>query len=146
MDVKVIVALVGGCAATLAPAISYYFTKKQERSVARHSLKLDHYREFIDALAGVIDGEATDDGKMRYSRSTNTMYLIASNKVLQALQDFLEGTKQSNSNKSAEAHDRLLSRLVWEIRNDLGDSPTPKPDDFEMRLWASGVTRPKSRN
>jgi hypothetical protein len=143
MDAKIVVALVGGCAATLAPAISYYFTKKQERAVARHNLKLDQYREFVDALAGILDGEATDESQQRFSRSTNNMYLIGSNDVLKAMQLFRDEIRISNLNKTAEAHDRLLSRVVWEIRKDLGDTPTHKPDDFEVRLWASGVKQSK---
>jgi len=143
MDTPVIVALVAGFAATSAPALSYWLTKRQERSVARHNLKLDHYREFIDALAGIVDGEDTDESQSRFSRTTNTMYLIASNDVLKALQAFRDEIRQSNTNKTDEAHDRLLSRLVWEIRHDLNDSPTFNPKDFSMRLWASGAKRPK---
>ncbi len=141
MDTKVIVALVGGCAAISAPAISYYLTKKQERAVARHNLKLSQYQEFVDALAGNIDGESTDESQQRFSRATNTMYLIASNNVLRAMHLYREEIRASNPNRSIEAHDRLLSLLVWEIRRDLKDPPTAKPEDFEMRLWTSGTKR-----
>jgi hypothetical protein len=71
------------------------------------------------------------------------MYLIGSNDVLKAMQLFRDEIRISNLNKTAEAHDRLLSRVVWEIRKDLGDTPTHKPDDFEVRLWASGVKQSK---
>jgi hypothetical protein len=145
MDVKVTVALVGGGAVTLAPAISYYFTKRQERAVARHNLKLGQYQEFIEALAGNLHGESSDETQQRFSRASNTMYLIASNDVLRSMDLYRTEIRASNSNRSDEAHDRLLSRLVWEIRNDLGDPPTTKPEDFEMRLWASGVRGERSR-
>jgi len=33
----------------------------------------------------------------------------------------------------------LWSRLVWEIRDDLGDPPKKSPDTFQAMLWASCV-------
>jgi len=135
MDVKIAVALVGGCAATLAPAISYYFTKKQERSVTRHNLKFSYYQEFIDAAAGFV-GNKNSENRQRLGRSINTMYLVASNEVIGILHAFLHENRESNPQKNAEEHDRLLSWLVWEIRKDLKDPPTSKPEDFKMRLWS----------
>lgn len=141
MDVPIVVALVGGCAATLAPALSYYLTKRNERAVTHHSLKLSHYQEFVDALACNAHGEATDEEKLRYTQATNTMHLIASNSVIQALHRYSELV--FGPARSIEIHDRLLSRLVWEIRKDLKDVPTSRPEDFEMRLWSAGVKRSK---
>ena len=44
----------------------------------------------------------------------------------------------SNKNRSADRHNDLLSRLEWEIREDLLIPQNPPLAQFKARLWCSG--------
>ncbi len=143
MEVNLTQALLAGAVALAAPSLSYYLTKRHEVSVAQHNLKLEQYQEFMAALAGIIEGEATDESHQRFARSTNTLQLVASNKVLVALNAYREQISYSNKNRNFTKEDELLSMLVWEIRNDLHDAPTDSPSEFSARLWSSGPPKAK---
>jgi len=97
------------------------------------------YREFTNAMAGMAEGDANDEDKMRFNVTSNSLHLIASNEAVEALEAFRKEISASNKNKSIEAHDALLSLLFWEIRRDLGDVPTRNPTDFKVKLYTSGV-------
>jgi len=64
--------------------------------------------------------------------------LIASQGVIAALHDFQTEVSVSNTNKDDDRHDALLSRLEWEIGEDLGIPKNPPMDEFKARLWCSG--------
>ena len=143
MEIKLFEIVLTGAVALAVPSLSYYLTKKHELRVAQHNLKLSQYQEFMDALAGVIEGEATDEGHKRFGRATNTLQLVASNNVIVALHAYREEIRVSNQHRNIDKDEALLSRLVWEIRKDLNDAPTNNPSDFSARLWSS--TPPKSK-
>jgi len=90
----------------------------------------------------MAEGDATSEDKMRFNVASNSLHLIASNNAIDALDAFRREISASNQNRSQEAHDRLLSRLYWEIRRDLGDVPTEDPDSFKVKLYTSGA-KPK---
>jgi hypothetical protein len=143
MEIKLFEIVLTGAVALAAPSLSYYLTKRHELRVAQHNLKLSQYQEFMDALAGIIDGEATDEGHKRFGHATNTLQLVASNDVMVALHAYREEISYSNEHRNIDNEYALLSRLVWEIRKDLNDAPTPNPSDFSARLWASAPPKPK---
>jgi hypothetical protein len=69
--------------------------------------------------------------------------LVASKQVIKALHDFRDETAGSNPHRSLEKHDKLLSKLVREIRADLGVTAQSNPDDLTIQLWVSGVDSDK---
>lgn len=58
MDTPVIVAIISAAVAVVAPAISFYLTKRKEREADWQKYKFEQYKEFIAALSGVVGGEA----------------------------------------------------------------------------------------
>jgi hypothetical protein len=66
--------------------------------------------------------------------------LIASQGVIAALHDFQDEARASNANRDAKRHDALLSRLEWEIRQDLRIPGNPPMNEFEANLWCSGAS------
>ena len=142
MNVSIYVAIIGAIAALLAAAFTYAGTKRREREADWRKLKLDMYREFTTAMAGMAEGDASDEDKMRFNVASNSLHLIASSRTIGALEAFRREISASNQNRNLEMHDRLLSRLFWEIRHDLGDVPTDKPEDFNVKLYTSGA-KPK---
>lgn len=59
--------------------------------------------------------------------------------MLTALHLFCDEIAESNPHRDDKRHDALWSRLVREIRHDLDDPPTTRPETFVARLWVSGV-------
>ena len=139
MNVSIYVAIIGVVAGLPTAAYTYAGTKRREREADWRKLKLEMYREFTTAMAGMAEGDASDEDKMRFNVASNSLHLIASNRTIGALEAFRREISASNQNRSLEMHDRLLSRLFWEIRHDLGDIPTGKPEDFKVKLYTSGA-------
>ncbi|WP_170002454.1 hypothetical protein [Pseudopontixanthobacter vadosimaris] len=82
---------------------------------------------------------APPDAKVRFATAVNNLHLIGSPSVIVALHAFTDEIAESNrANMERDRHDELWSRLVWEIRNDLGDAPGDRAN-FSARLWASGT-------
>ena len=131
-----LITVFGGIA--LASA-SYWFTKRQERGAELRRQKLEHYKDFVFSLNGVISGESTPEGQMAFAKACNNLNLIAPQSVITALQKFQMEIKISNPIKSAEMHDILMSKLFYEIRRDLGVSPSDDLENFRVGLWSSGV-------
>ncbi len=141
MNPSIYVAVIGAAAAIVTASLTYAFTKRREREADWRKLKLEMYREFAVAMAGMAEGDAADKEKTRFNLACNSLHLIASNDTVNALEAFRYEIRASNQSRSIEDHDRLLSRLFWEIRRDLGDVPTKSPQDFKMKLYTSGISK-----
>nr|WP_315495560.1 hypothetical protein [uncultured Rhodoferax sp.] len=139
MENEVVTALIAATGAIFLAGATYWFTKKSEREAELRKEKLEHYKDFVASLSGVISGETTAEGQRSFSRSCNKLNLVATQPVLEALQLFQEEIKVTNSNHSKKKHDELMSRLFYEIRKDLAVSPKDRKDNFSVGLWASGV-------
>ncbi|HEV3300299.1 MAG TPA: hypothetical protein VG055_11685 [Planctomycetaceae bacterium] len=123
---------------------TYWFTKKREREADLRKEKLQHYKDFVAALSGVISGESTPDAQRAFSRACNSLNLIAPQAVIKALREFQEEIKVSNTDRSKDRHDRLMSRLFLEIRRDLQVAPNDDESTFAVGLFASGVPADRS--
>lgn len=83
---------------------------------------------------------AREPAKVRFAHAVNDLHLIGSAEVISALHAFTDEIAESNNeNRTRDRHDELWSKLVWNIRNDLGDPPTKAAAEFCARLWASGT-------
>lgn len=139
MDTPILVAVISAAASLAVAAITFSLTKRKERDAEWRKQKLEHYREFLDALSGVVGSDATPEGQRRWAKATNTIGLVASQQVLLALRLFQDVTAKSNPNPSSEAHDRVLNKLMLAIRADLEVTPADDPATFSFRLWCSGT-------
>ena len=108
MESSILVAMISAAAAVAAAAVSYTFTKRREREAEWRRLKLEHYREFVAALSGVVGERSTAASQARYSDAVNTMALVAPEEVLRALYRFQDEIRVSNQSKSQQRHDALL--------------------------------------
>ena len=148
MAAEVATALIAASGAVVLAGASYWFTKKREREAELRKEKLEHYKDFVASLSGIISGEGTPEGQRAFARACNKLNLVAPQSVLSALQLFQQEIKVGNSSKSQGQHDKLMSALFLEIRKDLGVSPTDNENTFKAWLWASGAppadTQPSS--
>jgi hypothetical protein len=139
MDTPILVAVISASASIAVAALTFFFTKRKERQAEWRKQKLEHYREFLDALSGVVGTDATREGQLRWARACNTIGLVASQRVLLALRGFQDAIAKSNKKSTAEEHDIRLNQLMLAIRADLDISPADDPKNFSFRLWCSGA-------
>ena len=140
MPADIATSLIAASGAIILAGATYWFTKKREREAELRREKLEHYKDFVASLSGVISGESTPDGQRAFSRACNKLNLVAPQAVLEALQAFQNEIKTTNRSRSNEQHDKLMSTLFLEIRKDLGISPSDDSATFKVGLWASGVS------
>lgn len=146
MSSDVVTALIASSGAIVVAATSYWFTKKHERESELRKEKLEHYKELASCLSGIVRGESTPDSQRAYSLIRNKLNLIAPYSVIKALRDYGEATSARNPNPATgDFHDKLLSKLFYEIRKDLGMRPKDDPQEFLIGLWASGQQGQRSK-
>lgn len=132
-------AIISALAAIFASAGAIILTKQKEREAAWRAKKLAYYEEFFGAASGIVGDSAPHDAKIRFATAVNNLHLLASANVIRALHALTDEIAQSNAaSMTKERHDELWSKLVWQIRADLGDAPGD-PATFQARLWSSGV-------
>jgi hypothetical protein len=139
MSAEVITALISACGALALAGASYWFTKKKEREADWRKEKLEHYKEFVASLNGIISEEGTPEGQRAFAAACNKLNLVAPQSVIEALREFQQGIKITNSDKSRDRHDALMSQLFYQIRKDLNISPEDDRETFQVGMWASGV-------
>lgn len=145
MPAEIFTALIAASGAVVLAGASYWFTKKRERDAELRKEKLEHYKDFVASLSGIISGESTREGQVAFSRACNKLNLVAPQAVLEALQVFQSEIKVTNHERNDERHNELMSKLFYEIRKDLEISPRDEETTFKVGLWASGVS-PKNSN
>ncbi|MEN3809896.1 hypothetical protein ABH309_18535 [Chromobacterium piscinae] len=143
MDAPILVAVISSAASIVVAAVAFFLTKRKEREAEWKKQKLEHYREFMDALSGTVGSDSTSEEERRWTRAANAIGLVASHRVLLALWQFQDAIARSNPNPSRKAHDEALNKLMFAIRFDLQISPADDPETFSYRLWCSGTNDPK---
>lgn len=140
MAYEITSAIIASSGALALAVVTYWFTKKREREAELRKERLEHYKEFVASLSGIIEGESTKEGQRRFSMACNKLNLVAPEAVIVALKNYHDGTKQSASHRTLERHDELFSKLMHEMRKDLRIAPTDDTNKTMFRLLSSGVT------
>jgi hypothetical protein len=138
MNPSVITASISAAAALVVAAVSYALSKRREREAEWRKVKLEHYREYIAGLSGIVNERATPTSQARYSDAVNALLLVAPGSVLRALRAFQAEIAVSNKNRSDHRHDALLSDLVRAIRHDIHPG---RIDDRDLSFQVLGVPR-----
>lgn len=145
MAAEIATTLIAASGAVVLAGASYWFTKKRERDAELRKEKLEHYKDFVASLSGIVSGESTPEGQRAFSRACNKLNLIAPQAVIKALQDFQQEIKVTNATRSNERHDKLMSRLFYEMRKDLQVAPKDRDTSFVFGVWAAGVPPERQR-
>lgn len=139
MAVEIVAPLIAASGAIVLAGATYWFTKKREGEAELRKEKLEHYKDFVASLSGVISGESTPEEQRAFARACNKLNLVAPQAVIRTLQEYQQEIKITNDNKSDERHDRLMSRVFYEMRKDLQVRPKDEDADFLFGLWAGGA-------
>lgn len=138
MDKTVIVAIITVSGSILVAASTFFFTKRHEIKVEWQKQKLNHYKVLISSLSALaVDGTDKEEANMNFALATNTIALVAPQNVISALMELHNYVKFSNKNQTPEEHDRLLQKLLLEIRKDIGLSRKDDPNTFDFHLIGS---------
>jgi len=142
MDTSLAIALLGLAGSLLAAVVTYWLSKQKDLEAERRKEKLTYYKAFIESLNGIVEGDATPEGHLAFSRATNNLLLFAPQIVLAALNAFRSEISSSNAvNRTQEKHDALLAELLLAIRKDVGVLPVDERATFRPVLWTSGAPR-----
>lgn len=139
METGILIAVISAMASLVGAAASFLFSLRREQAGDWRKVKFEHYCEFMTALSGITGSDATSAGHRLFAQASNTIQLVASKRVIDALHDFREEIASSNAHPSTERQAMLLSTMVREIRADLGVPRRSNPDDLSVRLWVSGT-------
>jgi dsDNA-specific endonuclease/ATPase MutS2 len=139
MAAEAVTALIAATGAVALAGATYWFTKKREREAELRKEKLEHYKDFVVSLSGIVSGESTPDAQRAFARACNKLNLVAPQAVVKSLQDFQQEIKISNTQRSNDRHDQLMSAMFREMRKDLEITPADKDSSFIFGLWASGA-------
>jgi hypothetical protein len=132
METNVSVATISASASIMAAAISYFLTKSLERQKDWRNQKLRYYAELVAATSGVVAGDETPDSQRRFTTACNTIGLVASQKVINCLNEFREALWVPPD--PPDAHERKFIALLREIRSDLRILPKDDPATFAYHL------------
>lgn len=119
MNPGLLSAVLSGAAAIIVAVLSYLLTKRKEREADWRKVKFEHYKEYVAALSGIVEGHATAEGHIRYVHAVNTLTLVASPSVVQALYAYLDYNSARDVAKSLKRHDELLTALLDALRQDV---------------------------
>jgi len=138
--ISVWIAIISGLLAILAAIITHYLTKRRELEIREAEYKLERYKDFLASLAGVGSGYKTYDAHVHFTNAANTLNLIASKKVLEAvyeLVDYVQTHKGENYNISEQ--NKILNKLILEIRRDLHPRTLKDFKQFEFHFFSHGL-------
>lgn len=138
MPVELVSAVATAFGGISIAGVTYWFTKQRERDAELRKEKLEHYKEFVASLNGVISGEDSPDGQRAFAKACNKLMLVAPQNVIEALRHFQQEIKISNPQRG-ERHDELMSNLFLAMRRDLRISPSDDSSTFVVGLWSAGV-------
>lgn len=144
MKTEIVVAIIAASASIFGAAVTFYLTKQKDREAEWRKQKLEHYKELLLAMSGIVGTDATPEGQLRFAKACNTVVLVASQQVVQSLLNYQDEISVSNAHKSLERERQFLNKLLLEVRKDIGISPADDPSTFSFALWCSGAN--ESRN
>jgi hypothetical protein len=142
MNVGLLSVALSGAVAIIAVVPTYLLTKRKEREADWNKVRLEYYREYISAVAGMVEGRATSESHERYTDAFNTIALVATPAVLDAVRAYQDEISEKNSARSHQRHDEIYSKLINALRLDLAPSHLRSK---ESRSFHMITTRPDMR-
>lgn len=85
MDTPVTVATISAAAAIVCFSHQFYLTKSKERQADWQRYKFELYKELVQSFSGIVGADSTPEGNRRFASVCNTLHLIGSKGVLNAL-------------------------------------------------------------
>lgn len=113
--------------AILTAYLTARFTRRREWEADWRRLKLSRYQEFVDAASGLMEGRSTPATIVRFHDAANSLQLVASLPVLEALWRFLEVNSYNNPDRTTKLSDQTLDGLIRAMRRDVRPTAEAEP-------------------
>jgi hypothetical protein len=110
----------------------YKNTKRDQLDREWRDAKLNHYRVLISSLSDMAQGKL--EGGEKFAFAVNTIALAGSQAVVERLLALHDEVLLPNPNKSKALVNDLLTRLMLEIRKDIGLSQPDDPKTFTFHM------------
>lgn len=136
MEASLVVAVVTALSSITVAALTYSFTKRKEREADWRKYKYEQYKEFVAAIAAMVGSDIAPEVSQKFALVSNTLHLIGSKGVLDALHTLLHELIDLKGNISQARQAACLNKLIWEIRKDLEIPQTASEAEFSVRLSA----------
>lgn len=139
MNYQIIVAIIAAGATIVVAVASFFLNENAKRKAEWQQKKFGHYQKLLLAIDDLaVDGRSKQKANQDFSTACNTMALIASQEVINALMLFHDEIRWNNKeNFSPARHDKLLKELILAIRKDIGLAKEDKPRSFNFHLIGS---------
>jgi hypothetical protein len=138
IDASVLTGVIAAATSVAVVVVTHYLQKKREDTKVARDEKLTYYKELMRAISDCVEGNTAADGAVRFAEASNLAPLYASNGVQASLYKFRHAIRDSATAEERLDHDRLLTALIQEIRNDLGIGGNLVQDRVTIGLWSAG--------
>jgi hypothetical protein len=119
MNVTLLATAISGAVSIAGVVVSYLLSKRKEREADWRKVKLELYKEYINPVAGILEGRMTPVSEMRYHDAFNTIGLVASPHVLATVQAYRAEISPTNTARTQASHDEKYTNMVNALRQDL---------------------------
>lgn len=120
-------ALASGVFALAGVIVTSRLAQRREHEAVWRQTKIEHYQEYLSALSAMVSGRTTAPDQDRYADAVNSLALVASPAVLDAVHAFQAEISCRNTERSDERHDALLNAAIQAMRDDIQPSSTRAP-------------------
>ena len=132
---EVWVVVIGGIISIFAAIGTHYLIKRRELEIIVVEHKFERYNDFMASFSGIGGENKTYEAHVHFTNAINTLNLIASKKVLEAMNelvDYVQTHKGECFNISEQ--NIILNKLILEIRRDLHPKTSKDFRQFEFRV------------
>lgn len=134
MESTIVVVLIAMAASIVVPSITFFLTKKKEREVEWRKLRVEQYKELMDAMSNVAGESPSAESRKRLALTANQVGLFASPAVLRQMTRLLNAVAAG----SGDNQDEIITSLIHAIRTDLKVPDAGSHEDIQLRLWGAG--------
>jgi len=115
------------CLALVGVIVTSALAQRREHEADWRQTKIEHYQEYVTALSNIVSGRSTPAAQERYADAVNSLALVASPDVLDAVHAFQREISYRNTERSDARHDALLSAAMHAMRADVQPSRIKEP-------------------
>ena len=128
MDGTVFTALVSGVVALGVVALTNFYSRKRDHEADWRKKKLEHCIEFIAAFSRAAREGSDLTAQLRYLDAENSLALVASTDVLNALNDFHDASISGKTDDFEALHGSLMRAMRKDCH------PKDPKDDSDLRF------------
>ncbi len=113
---EIVVAIIAGLFSICVAIFGALFINISNHKLQTRKLKEEHYVRYLEAVHNLAEDNKSVQALKEYTLHRDKMFIVANEKVVKAMLEY----EDVAVGKQSDAHDKYLTRLIIEIRKDLG--------------------------